>query len=159
MDQMKWCVKTQGGIELIETNGNLAEAYVKKAEEALESLALIKARDWKISTAYYAMYFSLYAVMMRIGVKCEIHKCTVAFMKKHLREYFIQDDVELLEESLKSRIEAQYYVNRGVSDETFEKMIKKAPSFLVKCKSILMKMDEKSVGMIRNDLKRTMQTK
>lgn len=156
MDQIRWCIKTQGGIELIEANGNLANAYFKKAEEALESLSLIKARDWKISTAYYSMYFSLYAVMMRIGVKCEIHKCTVAFMKKYLRGYFNQDDVELLEESLKSRIEAQYYVNRGVSTEIFEKMVKRAPSFLVKCKSMLMKMDEKSVNKIRGDLKRSM---
>jgi uncharacterized protein (UPF0332 family) len=156
---MRWCVKTRGGIESIEPNGNLADAYVKKAEEALESLALIKARDWKISTAYYSMYFSLYAVLIRIGVKCEIHKCTIAFMKKHLREFFDKDDVKLLEVSLKSRIEAQYYVNRGISDETFEEMVRNAPAFLVKCKSVLMKIDEKTITKIRGDLERTLKTK
>ena len=33
MDDIKWCLKQNKGIELVEPNENLAEEYVKNAEE------------------------------------------------------------------------------------------------------------------------------
>jgi len=57
MDKIHWCLKSKNGIELVEPNDNLCVAYLKKAEEALESMAEVSNRDWKISTAYYSMYF------------------------------------------------------------------------------------------------------
>ena len=73
---------------MVEPNSNLAEAYIKKAEEALESMRINVVKDWKISTAYYTLYFSLYSILTRIGIKCEIHSCTIAFAKRFLREFF-----------------------------------------------------------------------
>ncbi|MEM3555962.1 MAG: hypothetical protein QXF56_04560 [Candidatus Micrarchaeia archaeon] len=67
MSKLKWCLKTKNGIELTEPNSNLADAYIKKAEESLETMRLAKSRDWKISTAYYTIYFSVYAILMKIG--------------------------------------------------------------------------------------------
>ncbi|PIN70560.1 hypothetical protein COY28_01125 [Candidatus Woesearchaeota archaeon CG_4_10_14_0_2_um_filter_57_5] len=61
-----------------EPNGNLADAYVKKAEEALFALGELTVPSWQIAAAYYAMYFSLYAVLVRIGIRSEIHACTLA---------------------------------------------------------------------------------
>ncbi|WP_342770637.1 MULTISPECIES: hypothetical protein, partial [unclassified Methanoculleus] len=61
MDQLVWCGRIKNGISLTAPNETLASAYLKKAEEALETMQTITARDWKITTAYYAMYFSLYA--------------------------------------------------------------------------------------------------
>ncbi len=62
MDQIKWCLKQKKGIELIEPNNNLREAYLIKAEEALETLRTTKSKDWKLITAYYAIYkaYTLY---------------------------------------------------------------------------------------------------
>ena len=37
MDKIKWCAGKKEGLSLIEPNSNLAEAYIKKAEEALEA--------------------------------------------------------------------------------------------------------------------------
>ncbi|WP_292410327.1 MULTISPECIES: hypothetical protein [unclassified Methanoculleus] len=67
MDQLVWCGRIKNGISLTAPNETLASAYLKKAEEALETMQTITARDWKITTAYYAMYFSLYAVLTRLG--------------------------------------------------------------------------------------------
>jgi uncharacterized protein (UPF0332 family) len=41
----------------------------------------IKETDWTATTAYYARYFALYALFMKIGVKSEIHDCTINVAK------------------------------------------------------------------------------
>lgn len=154
MDKINWCLKQKGGINVVEPNSNLSEAYIKKGEEALESMRINRIRDWKISTAYYAMYFSLYAVLMKIGVKCEIHSCTIEFAKNLLKDYFEEQEVEFLADSLKARVDAQYYVNREVPDKQFEEMVKKAPLFLIKCKGIILKLTEQKINEIRNNIKK-----
>lgn len=154
MDKIKWCASRKDGLELIEPNPDLSQAYLKKSEEALESMRINTVRDWKISTAYYSSYFALYSLLMRVGVKCEIHACTINFAKTFLKEYFSDEDIEFLEESLKSRIDAQYYVDRSVPDAQFEKMMNLAPEFLVRCKSFHAKLNEGVVRDIRAAFKK-----
>jgi len=153
MDNLKWCAGKKGGLGLIEPNSNIAEAYVKKAEEALESMRINIIKDWKISTAYYTLYFSLYSILAKIGIKCEIHSCTIEFAKRFLKDYFNKEDLDFTEDSLKARIDSQYYVNRAVPDEQYDEMISKAPEFLVKCKSVLIRLNEKKINEIRNRFK------
>ncbi len=154
MKRIIWCIKQKRGLELIEPNKNLAEAYTQKAEESLEVMHNIPNKSWKISTAYYAMYFALYSILMRIGIKSEIHSCTLEFMKKFLNMYFDESDYELIEKAFKTRIDSQYYVNRNVNDNVFTKIIGNVPYFLIKCKTILEKMDEKNVKEIRNEIRK-----
>jgi len=152
-NKIKWCVGKKEGLSLIEPNANLAAAYLKKAEEALESMRVNVIKDWKISTAYYSIYFSLYAVLMKLGVKCEIHSCTIAFAKKFLGDYLDIEDFLFIEDSLKARVDSQYYVDRTVPDLQFNKMIEKSPEFFVKCKGILVKLNEKKISEIRSRFK------
>src|SRR3989339_1992166 len=94
MDKIKWCAGKKEGLSLIEPNSDLTNAYIKKAEEALESMRVNIIKDWRISTAYYTIYFSLYSVLMKIGIKCEIHSCTIAFAKRFLKEYFEEAELD-----------------------------------------------------------------
>lgn len=159
MDKIKWCAGKKDGLSLIEPNSDLAEAYIKKAEEALESMRINIIKDWKISTAYYTLYFSLYSVLTKIGVKCEIHSCTIEFIKRFLKEFFSEEELDLAEDSLKARIDSQYYIDRIVPDEQYNKMAEKAPEFLVKCKSILIKLNEKRVNDIRKEFQKALADK
>ncbi|MBW2976133.1 hypothetical protein KY347_01655 [Candidatus Woesearchaeota archaeon] len=156
MDKIKWCAGKKQGLSLIEPNSDLAEAYTKKAEEALESMRLNTIKDWKISTAYYTLYFSLYSILIKMGIKCEIHSCTIEFARRFLREYFTDEDIDFAEDSLKARIDSQYYVDRTVPDEQYRKMLKNAPNFLVKCKSILIKLNEKKINSIRKEFQKAL---
>ena len=113
-------------------------------------------KDWKISTAYYTIYFSLYSILTRIGIKCEIHSCTIEFAKRFLREYLAEEDLDFTEDSLKARIDSQYYVDRAVPDEQYNKMVKNSPEFLVKCKSISNKLNEKKVNGIRKEFQKAL---
>ena len=139
---------------MIEPNSDLAEAYIKKAEEALESMRINSIKDWKISTAYYTIYFSLYAILMKTGIKCEIHSCTIEFAKRFFEDFFTEEEIAFIEDSLKARIDSQYYVDRTVPDEQFNKMMEKTPAFLVNCKSILLKLNEKKINEIRLNFKK-----
>lgn len=159
MKKIEWCCNTKNGIELVEPNGNLAEAYIAKAESSLETSRLAKSKDWKISAAYYAMYFSVYAILQKTGVKCEIHTCTILFANEFLAEYFSKEQLNLLDEAFDARQDAQYYVNREVSNKIYDEIISETPAFISYCKNVVLKLDEKKIKEIRNKLSEYMKNK
>ena len=153
MDKINWCLNTKNGIEIVEPNENLAEAYIKKAEDSLRAaLALKNNKDWEISSSYYTMYFGLYAILMEIGIKCGIHVCTIEFMKSYLKDYFLKEDMELITKSMKARIDTQYYSDRNLSESFYDEMVKEAPLFLIKCKEVLQKMNSAKINKIREEI-------
>ncbi len=154
IDKIIWCAGKKGGLSLIGPNPDISEAYVRKAEEALESMQVNIIKDWIISTAYYALYFSLYAILAKVGIKCEIHSCTIGFAKRFLKEYFTEEELEFIEDSLKARIDSQYYIDRTIPDEQYNKMVDKTPEFLVKCKSVILRLNEKKIDEIRNEFQK-----
>src|SRR3989338_448730 len=155
MEKIKWCMKLNNGIEIIEPNDNLCDTYIKKAENALKAaLALKGNKEWEISSSYYAMYFALYAVMMKIGVKCENHSCSISFMREYLKEKFKKDAPDFLKSSMKARVDSQYYSNRDISNELYQKMLKDAPSFIVQCKEITSSIKQEEINKIRNELEK-----
>ena len=66
------------------------------------------------------MYYSLYSVLMKIGIKCEIHACTLEFMKVLLQELYSKEDFILISKAFKSRDISQYYVDKIVPKEDIE---------------------------------------
>ena len=153
MSRIIWCLNQKNGIKIIEPNPNLSNAYIHKAEDSLESIQVNIKKEWKIATAYYTIYFSLYAILMRVGIKSEIHSCTVDFVKEYLNEYFNKEEIELIEDSLKARIDVQYFVDKDIPDELYCKLIEFAPHILIKSKSILSKLTEKKIKSIKDEIK------
>lgn len=82
--KLKWCFKQKKGIKLVEPSDNLCGAYLQKAKEALEA-TIVNSKagltSWAISASYYAKYFSVYALLSKIGIKSEIHDCTIEVFK------------------------------------------------------------------------------
>ena len=150
MDKLNWCKKQKTGIKIIDPNDVLCEEYLKKSENALRAVKSLQDNvEWQISSAHYAMYFSLYAILMKAGIKCEIHSCTLEIMKKVLNSYFSQQDLYLLEKSLTARVDMQYYTDRVVDSKIRELMIQNASLFHLKCKEILSKIGSKDIENIR----------
>jgi len=152
MDKINWCFNQREGIKLVEPSQNLANAYIKKAEDSLLSVEINQIKEWKITTAYYTSYFALYAILQKIGIKCEIHACTIEFAKLFLKEFFAEEELDFIEDSFKARKDSQYYVNRAISDQNYQEIINRTPKFLVRCKSILLKLDENKIIEIRKKL-------
>ncbi|MBI2044564.1 HEPN domain-containing protein [Candidatus Pacearchaeota archaeon] len=156
MASLKWCCRQKAGIQLFEPNENLAKGYVEMAESAIGTMNREKNLNlqFAISACYYSMYYSLYAVLIKIGVKCEIHACTLEFMKRFLINFYSKDDLKIIAKAFDARNISQYYVDKIVSKENIDLIISQAPFFLSSSKEILSKINEKDVKKIREELKK-----
>lgn len=132
-ENIVWCLKQKRGIRIIEPNPNLTKAYLKKALSALNTMtAVVKINetDWITTTAYYARYFALYALLMKIGVKSEIHDCTISIAKllannKILTSSLIEDIIK----AKQTRIDTQYYVEKEQSQSAVQRNVEAARKF------------------------------
>jgi uncharacterized protein (UPF0332 family) len=149
--KIQWCLKKERGISLIKPNENLSKAYVAKAKEAAEVMRTLqeKSMAWAMSACYYSMYYSLYAVMMKLGVKSEIHSCSMTFMRYALKGYFDESDVKVLERAFEARIDHQYYVTKIPKAEKIDELFESAILFYEKSQNVLLKIDENFIGSVR----------
>ncbi|MFH0870616.1 MAG: HEPN domain-containing protein [archaeon] len=150
MDRIEWCLRIAKGLELIEPNINLSKVYFLKAENALKAARRLRGiPEWEITASYYAIYFGVYAIMMRMGVKCENHSCTIAFCERFLSMHLSKDEINLLGSACKARIDAQYYSDKPVEERLRESLLKKAPLFIEQCKEAYASLKEKEIVRIR----------
>ncbi|MFH0868629.1 MAG: hypothetical protein V1839_00200 [archaeon] len=120
MGKINWCKRKDGGIRLVEPNTNLCDEYYRNSEESLKvlkSIAQTQSRVWLATTKYYIEYFAVYSVFMKIGVKCEIHDCTIELAKFLENESVFENGIAaVLENDKDLRIDNQYYLkNRPVN--------------------------------------------
>ena len=154
MVSLKWCCIKKDGIKLIEPNTNLAQGYLKMAENALGTMNRERKYNlmFAISACYYSMYYSLYAICMKIGIKCEIHSCTIEFMKIILTGFYSKEDIKIIKKAFDARNATQYYVDKIVPKEGSDYIIEKAPLFFSKSKEVLSKINEKDIRYLRNKI-------
>src|SRR3989344_7937979 len=114
MNKISWCKNQKSGIKLIEPNDNLSEEYYQNAEESLKVLRSInetKSNMWLATTKYYIEYFAVYSILMKIGIKCEIHDCTIALVTLLEEERIIPEGfADILSADKELRIDNQYYL-------------------------------------------------
>lgn len=113
MVDLTWCKKQEKGIKLIGPNDNLCREYLSSAEETLSILKDLEGKSnmWLATTKYYFEYFSVYSLLMKIGIKSEIHDCTLAVCKILEDEKILPDGTyEMLEKDKQLRIDNQYYL-------------------------------------------------
>ena len=151
MVNLKWCCGQKEGIRLIEPNDNLVNGYLKMAENSLGTMNRERKYNliFAISACYYSIYYSLYAVCMKIGIKCEIHSCTIEFMKRILTKFYSADDLKTIKKAFDARNIAQYYVDKIVLKEDSDYIMEQAPLFFDKSKEILAKLNERDIKEIR----------
>ena len=154
MVSLKWCFRQKDGIRLIEPNDNLALAYINLAEKSLGTMSRERKYNmmFAISACYYSMYYSLYAVLMKLGIKCEIHSCTLEIMKSVLQGFYSKEDVMIIKKGFDARIIAQYYVDKIVPEEDSDFIFSKAPLFFNKSKEVLSKINKTDIQNIKERL-------
>ena len=158
MASIKWCCKQKEGIKLVEPNENLSYAYLKMAEASLGTMRREKEYNlmFSISACYYSMYYSLYSILMKIGVKCEIHSCTLEFMKKFLCYFYCKEDLSIIKKAFDLRNIAQYYVDKIIDKKEVEEIILRAPLFFNTSKNILSKINQSDINNIKRELEEVM---
>ena len=149
-----WCKKQKKGIKLIEPNINLSKEYMEQAEETLDILKLIKgkSRTWLATTKYYCEYFAIYSLLMRLGIRCEIHECTIKITKLLEDENIIPSNYsQILEEDKELRIANQYYLkNRDVPLD-----YNQLTNFVLEIKDINLKINNDLIKKIREKIKKS----
>ncbi|MBW2989557.1 hypothetical protein KY358_04545 [Candidatus Woesearchaeota archaeon] len=140
MDSISWCLKGKKGIRIIEPSEYICNDYLKRAEEDLRFMQKSEGH-WRIITAYYACYDALYALLMKTGIKSEIHDCSIALMGFFP---FDEGDIEFLKGLKDDRIQAQYYLKRlQLKDENRVKL------FVLKAKGLISRLKEEDIRSIR----------
>jgi len=117
--KLKWCCKQSAGLKIVEPNDNLAKEYFQSAEETFSILRDIngKSNIWLATTKYYVEYFVLYSLLQKIGIKCEIHDCTIEVAKLLEKNKIIPKGYSRkLEEDKELRIDNQYYLKNKPVD-------------------------------------------
>lgn len=104
--KIAWCMRQRRGIQLTELKPHLSTSYMDEADATLENV-FSSTGKWKLITAYYACYSALYAILMRCGIKCEIHDCTIELMGFF---DFTDKERDFMASLKEDRIRAQYYL-------------------------------------------------
>lgn len=152
MVSLKWCKQQKSGIKLIEPNENLAKEYLKNAEETFDSLKYSKKDSnlWKATKKYYCEYFLIYAFLIRVGIKCEIHDCTIGLIKILEKEKILPEGSHLrLKKDKELRIDNQYYLK----DKKVETNFKELLNFLLEIKSRILSVTLDEINKIRGLIK------
>jgi len=120
MEKIEWCKSQKLGIRKREPNINLSTEYLENAEESLrvlESITETKSNMWLATAKYYVEYFTVYAFLMRIGIKCEIHNCTIELVKSFENLGLLEKGTaKVLEDDKELRIDNQYYLKNKPVD-------------------------------------------
>ena len=155
-NNLAWCLKQKRGIRIIEPNPNLTKAYMKKAISALNTMTAalkINETDWILTTAYYARYFALYALLMKIGIKSEIHDCTINLAKLLSNNGILTDSlVEDIARAKQTRIDTQYYVEKEQNPKTIKRQVEAARQFVLETEKAIENLTTEQINNIRTQL-------
>ncbi len=153
MVSIEWCKKQKRGIKLIEPNDNLSQEYIQTAEETLDILKSIegKSKVWLATTKYYCEYFAIYSLLMKIGIKCEIHDCTIALCQL-LEEMGIipKGHSNILNKDKQLRIDNQYYLKNKDVPVDYDKIVE----FVITIKNLTLKITKKEIEKIREKIRK-----
>ena len=154
MVTIKWCKIQKKGIQLIEPNDNLSREYIQTAEETLDVLKDIKNKSkvWLATTKYYCEYFAVYSVLMKIGIKCEIHDCTIALCSILERKKILPlGSSEMLEKDKQLRIDNQYYLKNRDVPLNYNELL----NFVLKVKDINNKLTQEEIKKARETISKS----
>ena len=157
-ENLIWCLRQKRGIRIIEPNANLSKAYLKKAISALNTMtAVVKINetDWVNTTAYYARYFALYALLMKIGVKSEIHDCTINIANLLADNGILTPNlVEDIAKAKQTRIDTQYYVENEQSPNVIQRNVEAARKFVLETEKTIDNITTEQIDAVRAQLKK-----
>ena len=152
MNKIDWCKQQNKWIKFIEPNDNLSEEYYRNAEESFRVLRSIKetrSNMWLATTKYYIEYFAIYSILMKMGIKCEIHDCTIALVEFLEKEGIMsKGTAKILENDKELRIDNQYYLKNRPVNINFEKL----SEFIILVKKILDKLTKEEIIKIREEI-------
>lgn len=145
MDKISWCKEQKNGIRLVEPNERVGREYIKEADIDLKNISGSMPK-WKVISGYYACYNAFYAILQKIGIKSEIHDCSI-----DLITYFeeVSGFKRFLRELKKNRIGVQYYLKEPTNVDTESIQL-----FILGCKEIFNDLSPERIKEIREHIEK-----
>jgi uncharacterized protein (UPF0332 family) len=156
MENLNWFIQNKKGIRLVEPNDNLSKVYLRKSRSSLNMLSsAIEKEEWEwiLETSYYARYFCVYSFLMKVGLKCEIHDCTIQLIGFLVEKELV--DVRFFEEIKEAkslRVDSLYY-NKDFSHDLILKFSKSASKFCLDFEEFIEDLDNEKIATIRSLIK------
>lgn len=144
MEKINWCLKKENSIKLIEPNLRIGLKYLKQAENDLIDLEKVSLR-WQNIISYYSCYNIIQAILFKIGIKSEIHECSIEFLK--FFDYFNKEDIFLIEKLKKNRIDSQYYLKEIDLTNKIQVF-----NFIIKAKIFFYELNSNEINAIRKKI-------
>ena len=144
------CARQRRGVRLVEPSECLRRAYAGKSHDsmrAMQSMMGQGAGDWAYSASYHAMYFSARAVLMRAGIKCEMHSCTIALIGHLFGGSIDAGLVGDFEEAMKMQIEA-------MSHTTLDGPVKESDRLAATTCRFVLAMEELADGLNNEEIEK-----
>ena len=133
---MDWCLEKKA-FRIVTPNRNLGQSYLSKATNALRAMnTLDDNKEWQIPSAYYAMYYSVAAILSKLGVKSDNHACSIALFSAYFREHFTEEELFWLEKAREYRIDVQYNLVKEEQLIRYASIVPKAAPFYTKCQKL-----------------------
>lgn len=149
-DMIRWCKKQSKGIRVVEPSDSISDHYLQESRNDFDMIS--RSNDkWRIVTSYYACYNALYAILVKIGIKCEIHDCTIAIMRII---GFGASEIKFIEKLKKERVNVQYYLRPAQLHVDSGDVNR----FLDICRLIMTKLNDDKINAIRTQLKNGVRT-
>lgn len=105
---------------------------------------------WSATTKYYCEYFAVYALLMRIGIKSEIHDCTIEIVKFLEKQNVIEMRIaKILENDKRLRIDNQYYLKNKKVIINYNDL----RDLILKMKEIINTLTNEKIGEIRGKIR------
>ncbi len=109
-----------------------------------------KSQVWIATTKYYCEYFAIYALLMKIGIKSEIHDCSIAVCHLLETEGIIPKKyTKILEQDKQLRIDNQYYLKNKEVIVDYDKLVE----YVLTIKNIFSTITQEKINQIRNKIK------
>jgi uncharacterized protein (UPF0332 family) len=156
---LRWCLRQERGIRLTAPSDNLVKAYLEKSRNALRSMevnAQADIEEWAVSASYYAKYFVVYALLSKIGVKCEIHDCTIALFGSLFSTVECHRLVRELKQSKDDRVDVQYYSKKltvGLAD-----LMQQTNQFVLQIEELIDGLNTEEVARLQKKLRELTRT-
>jgi len=113
----------------------------------------INETDWILTTAYYARYFALYALLMKMGIKSEIHDCTLNVAKLLANNGILTPSlIEDFAKAKQTRIDTQYYVEKEQSPKIIQRNVEAARNFVLETEKTINNITTEQIHSIRAQL-------
>jgi len=151
---LNWCMRQERGIRLTATSDNLVKAYLEKSRNAFKSMevnAKADIEEWTVSASYYAKYFAVYALLWKIGVKCEIHDCTIALFGHLFNAAEYDGLVRELKQSKDDRVDFQYY--SGELKVNLADLMQQTKQFVLRIEELIDGLNTEEIARLQSKLR------